>query len=242
MKKIIVLSIACVLGLLASNAQIQLGISGGVDYSTVNVNLEYQNVIGIQGIKAYHFGIVSKYEVKENFYLTADLLFSRKGFMYSNSQILPQMPNFSDSLTDFKITMDYIEIPILMEFKVRFEKINILFGIGPYLSYGIGGKINLDINSPSTDINYSEKIRWSKYDSDLNNIGESIVYNYGYSQIKRFDYGTTIRFGAEINSIVLNVEYKRGLTNLMWEYKKNEKMNTQSIGLSLIYMFNLTKQ
>lgn len=236
MKKNFFLGIICVLGFLSSNAQIQLGITGGVDYSSMNTRLEYQNVLGIKGTSSYHFGIASKYSVKENFYLAADLLFSKKGFRQSNRQY------FRDSLTNFNVSLYYIELPILMEFKAKFEKVNILFGIGPYISYGIGGNVKLDINSLSTDLNYSEKIRWSKYYSDPNNIGERIVYDYGYSKIKRLDYGAAIRFGVEFNSFILNAEYKYGLANLMWEFRKYERMNNQSIGLSLVYLLKAKKQ
>ena len=241
MKKIIILSIICILAFLSLNAQIELGICGGADYTTMNIKLEYQNFLGIQGIPAYHFGIVSKYAIKENFYITTDLLLSKKGFTHSNSQIISQISGLSDSITDFKVSLYFIEIPVLAEFKVKFEKMNVLFGIGPYISYGINGKVSLDINSVSTDLNYSEKVRWSKYNVNTDNIGESIVHDYGYSQIKRFDYGTSIRFGVEYNSIILNAEYKYGLANLMWEFRKYEIINTQTIGLSLIYIFNLIK-
>jgi hypothetical protein len=241
MKKIIILSIVCRLAFLSLNAQIELGVCGGADYTTMNIKLDYQNVLGIQGIPAYHFGIVSKYLIRENLYLTTDLSLAKKGFTHSNSQNISTISSFRDSLTDFKVSLYFIEIPILTEFKAKFEKMNVLFAVGPYISYGIVGKVSLEINSRSTDINYSENIRWSKYNYNINNIGESIVYNYGYSRIKRFDYGTTIRFGVEFNSIILNAEYKYGLANLMWEYRKYERMNTQNIGLSLIYLFNLMK-
>ena len=236
MKKKFILGIVCLLGFLSSNAQIQLGVTGGADYSTMNVRLESQNVLGVKGTPSYHFGVTSKYSVNENFYLAADLLFSKKGFKQSDRQYGP------DNLTNFDVSLYYIELPVLMEFKVKFKKMNVLFGIGPYVSYGIGGNVKLDIISSSTNLSYSEKIRWDKYYSDPTNIGERIVYDYGYSKIKRLDYGAVTRFGIEFNSFILSAEYKYGIANLMWEFRKYERMNNQSIGLSLVYLLKTKKQ
>jgi len=242
MKKKFIFGIACVLGFLSSNAQIQLGVTGGVDYSTMSIRREYQNDLGVKGTSSYHFGITSKYSVNENFYLAADLLFSKKGFKQSNSQFAPQSNSAVDSLTNFDVSLYYIELPVLMEFKVKFKKMNVLFGIGPYVSYGIGGNVKLDITSSSTNLSYAEKIRWDKYYSDPTNIGERIVYDYGYSKIKRLDYGAVTRFGIEFNSFILSAEYKYGIANLMWEFRKYERMNNQSIGLSLVYLLKTKKQ
>ena len=236
MKKKFILGIVCALGFLSSNAQIQLGVTGGADYTTMNVRSEFQNVLGVKGTSSYHFGIASKYSVNENVCLAADLLFAKKGFQQSDRQY------GTDSLTNFDVSLYYIELPVLMEFKVKFKKMNVLFGIGPYVSYGIGGNVKLDITSPSTNLSYTEKIRWDKYNSDPTNVGESIVYDYGYSKIKRLDYGVVTRFGIEFNSFILSAEYKYGIANLMWEFRKYERMNNQSIGLSLVYLLKAKKQ
>ncbi|MBN2523261.1 MAG: outer membrane beta-barrel protein, partial [Bacteroidales bacterium] len=117
---------------------------------------------------------------------------------------------------------------------------DVLFGLGPYFSYGVGGKINLNINSASADINYTEDIRWSKYDGFLAEGGERIIYEYQYSQMKRFDYGATLKFGVRYKSIILSAKYNYGLANLMWEYRKYQKINNHNFDLSISYMFDFT--
>jgi hypothetical protein len=239
LKRTILFCFLCVFGFLSINAQIKPYITGGIDFATINTSSEYNNDFGILATPGYHFGIEFKHKLKENFNLNAGLLFSKKGFKQSWSQPLFISLESVDSVTTLNVSSYYLELPIIMEFRAKFEKMNILFGIGPYFAYGIGGKVNLDINSPSTNYNYSEKIRWSKYVilPGNSNFGENLVYDYGYSQIKRFDYGADIRLGVEFKSITLNAEYKYGLANLMWEYRKHEKLNNQSIGLSVAYTF-----
>jgi hypothetical protein len=251
MKKIVLISIVCAFLFGSLKAQIKLGISGGLDYASMNVKFQYLSDFGIKGIPAYHFGLTTVHPIKENLFITADLLFSKKGFIQSISQHYAHpWSGFSDSLTEFKVPLYYIELPILMEFKVKFEKINIFFGFGPYIEYGIDGKVTLNIQSTmkapgythSTSLNYSENVHWNKYPFNSNNFGKIIVDDYGYTKIRRFDYGSTVRFGIGFSSFILNAECKYGFANLMWTYRKYEKMNNRSLGLSLVYFFHSKKQ
>jgi hypothetical protein len=242
MKNSIILFVLGILGYLTSNAQLKIGFTGGIDYSKMIIHREYQDDFGIQGIPGYHFGLATKYQVGKNVSLMTDFLFAKKGFSQPTSQAMLDKDRLSYNVSDVNVSLYYIEIPVLTEFKVEFEKMNVLFGIGPYISYGIDGDINMDIKSASSSINYSDKIRWSKSNGMGSDINESIVDNLGYSQIKRFDYGPIVRFGIEYNSFIVNAEFQYGLANLMWEYRQQERMNNQSLGLSFKYLFNLNKQ
>ena len=242
MKHSIILFTILIFGSLTSNAQLKIGITGGIDYSKTSIHRLYQDDFGIQGIAAYHFGFASEYKVNENVYFTADLLFDKKGFTQPISQETYGNDFLKHNVSDINVSVNYIEIPILSEFKVKFKKMNVLFGIGPYIAYGIGGKINLDIESGSASINFSDKIYWSKFDWMRSaTLNESIVYNLGQSKIQRFDYGPVVRFGIEYNSFVVSAEYQYGLANLMYEWSKYESMHNQGLGLSVKYLFSLKK-
>lgn len=233
MKTKIVFLVICIFCIISSNAQIRFGIQGGLDYSTMNVELKYQDNSGIKGLLSYHFGLISDYRINDNFFLKTDFLLSKKGF---NQEI-----NDLDSITKFRVTPYYVEVTVLSEFKLKVQKIHMLLGLGPYFSYGIFGNVNLDIKSNTNDINYSEDIRWSKYDNYMLPESKEIVYNYGYSKIKRFDYGASVEFGLEYEALIFSIRYSYGLANLMWEYYTDEKMSNQNIGISLAYLFNFKK-
>jgi len=233
MKTKIALLVICIFGIMSLNAQTRFGVRGGIDYSTMNVKLKYQNDSGIKGLLSYHLGLISDYRINDNFFLTTSLLLSKKGF---NQEI-----DDLDSITKFRVTPYYIEVPVLGEYKLKVNRMNMLFGFGPYFSYGIFGSVDLDIKSNTIDINYSENIRWSKYGDLFLIESEKIVYSYGYSKIKRIDYGVSFEFGLEYESLILSIRYSYGLANLMWEYYTNEKMSNQNIGISLNYMFSSKK-
>ncbi|HEY3370680.1 MAG TPA: outer membrane beta-barrel protein [Prolixibacteraceae bacterium] len=241
MKKSIILSILGILGFLSSNAQFKIGLTGGVDFPKMSVRREYQNDFRIMVNPGFHVGLASRCQVSENLSIATDLILSRKGLSQSFHEIGFPIGGITDSVKNIDVSLYYIEMPVLMEFKARFEKMNVLFGIGPYVAYGLKGAVDLDIYARSGDIHYSEDVRWSKYNAFTGNMGERVVYESGYSQIKRLDYGPALRFGVEFNSLVLSAEFKYGLANLMWEYRADERMNNQTLGLSARYLFNFKK-
>ena len=243
MKQCLIFLAFLILGTFSSNAQLKFGITGGIDYSKTNIHRYYQDDFGILGKAAYHFGLSAEYQVNEKVYFTADLLFAKRGFSQPNSQETTGNDFLTHRVSDINVSVNYIEIPVLSEFKVKFDQMNVLFGVGPYIAYGIGGKINLNIESGSNTANFSDKIYWSKFDWIRNaNLNESIVYNLGQANIQRFDYGPVVRFGIEYNSFALNAEYQYGIANLMYEWSKYESMHNQSLGLSVKYLFSLKKQ
>lgn len=228
MKSKIAFLVICIFGIMSLNAQIRFGVRGGIDYSSMNVKFNYQNDSGIKGLLSYNIGLISDFKIKENLFLTTGLLLSKKGFTQEIENL--------DSITKFKVSPCYIEVPLLGEYKLKVHKLKMIFGFGPYFSYGIFGSVDLDIKSNTIDINYSENIRWSKYGYLLLTENEQIVYNFRYSQIKRVDYGISFAFGLEYEPLILSIRYSYGLANIMWEYSSNEKMSNQSIGISVTYM------
>lgn len=242
MKQCLIFLCILILASLTSKAQLKLGITGGIDYSKTNIHRLYQDDFGILGKATYHFGLSSEYKVNENVYLTTDLLFTQKGFTQPTSQATTGNDFLMHNVSDINVSVNYIEIPVLSEFKVNFDKMNVFFGVGPYIAYGIDGKIKLNIESGSNIYKFTDKIYWSKYDWIRNpDLNKSIVYNLGQANIQRFDYGPVVRFGIEYKSLKVNAEYKYGLANVMYEWSKYESMHNESLGLSVKYLFNLKK-
>jgi hypothetical protein len=237
MKKLIISTSIGISLSVSTFAQLSLGISCGYDYSTMNVKLNSEKSFGIKGVPAYHIGLDVKHPVNQNFSLASGIYLLKKGF---NQKITNHLV-LSDSTTKFNVSMYCLEVPVLAEFKSSFEKFNVLFGVGPYFSYALGGKIGLNVKSPSNTINYEEDLPFSK-NFDMNPTAEeNIINESGYGGLKRFDYGAMVRLGVQYKSVILSAEYKYGIKNLMWEYGMNEKINTQSLGLSMTYLFSLSK-
>ena len=237
MKRSLLICLVCVFGFNSINAQIEPGITGGIDLTSINLKREYPSALNIQGTLGYHIGLDLRLPIVENLNLNTGLLLTKTGFKQILSYPFRSSLAEYDSVITFNVSAYNIEVPILLEFKAKFEKMNILFGIGPYVSYGLFGKVNLDIQSLSTDINYSENIRWKPYYEPSEELGKQLIYQSGYSQIKRLDYGAMIKFGIQFKTLTINAEYKYGIANRMSAYGLHEKMNNQSLGIGLTYQF-----
>lgn len=239
MKQSIILFAILFCGSLISNAQLKIGITGGIDYSKTSIRRLYQSDFGIQGKPTYHFGLTSEYKLTDKVFLATDLLFSKKGFKQPTVQEVTANDPQVYKVSYVDVSVDYLEMPVIPEFKVKFEKMNVLFGVGPYVAYGIGGKIKMNIESGTSMSSYSTNIFWKKSDwIRSNDLNKSIAYNLGQANIQHFDYGSVVRMGIEIHSITVNAEYQYGLSNLMYEWSINESMHNQRLGLSVKYTFN----
>jgi len=222
---------------IAAQAQFKIGITGGIDYTKLNIHRSTASDYGIQGKAAYRAGLATELKLNERVYLTADLLFSKKGFQQSVEQETTGKDHLAYLVSDVDVSINYIEMPVVPEFKVGFKKMNVLFGVGPYLAYGFGGKFEGDIHSGSTVTHFNEDFYWSKSswrpDEEPTKV---LVENLHQSNIKRFDFGSVVRFGVEFKKFSINAEYQYGVPNLFCEWRKYESIHTQRLGLSLKYL------
>lgn len=180
MKISLILLIIVLLAGFNSSAQLKFGLTGGIDYSKTNIHRLYRSDFGIEGKATFHFGLTSEYKLSEKVFLATDLLFSRKGFKQPTVQEVTANDPQPYKVSDVDVTVDYIEMPVIPEFKVNFEKMNVLFGVGPYIAYGIGGKINMNIASGTNTNNFSTNIFWKKYNEIENgDLNKRIAYNLG---------------------------------------------------------------
>jgi hypothetical protein len=241
MKKILSLISICAFGFISLNAQIKPALTGGIDFTSMNLKLSNPNDLCVYGTLGYHFGLDLKVPIKENINFSTGLTFSKKGFKQTFHDPYRSSTLDYDSITNISANYYYLEVPLLIEFKAKLDKINMNFAVGPYVAFGIGGNANVDINSYYSDYTYSEKVLWKSYYAEPTEIGPQLIYDYRYTQIKRLDYGMMVRFGAEFKAFTLSAEYKYGLANIMSAYSKGEKMKNHSLGLSLTYRFNPQK-
>ena len=90
----------------------------------------------------------------------------------------------------YSVGLSYLEIPILIKYGVQVSNdIALLPYIGPYFSYGVGGKY--------------------KYESD--NI---VLKDSSYDYLKHFDMGFKIGCGAEYNKLYAELGYAFGVVNI----------------------------
>jgi hypothetical protein len=228
MKRLIVLC-AIIYFTSLSYGQILIGLSAGTTLSSMSVERRDLSTFKIKPIFGFNFNLITEYKINQNFSLYSGLSLSQKGFKQSIRYFY--RPDV-DSTAEMISKLNYLEIPVYLKFNTSLNKINFFYGIGPYFSLGIKGKVTSNITG-RTNASYTDEITWDKkmyFQSDL-------VEEYGYTNIKRFDIGVGNLIGINYNTLVFTLSYQYSLRNIMWEYYQDEKMSNSSLALSLGYRF-----
>lgn len=216
--KVVAIISACLLGTFISQAQ--SGKAGGTTFG-VRAGVNFQNLNGedIAGndldnkIKVgFHVGVNAEIPLADEFYLQPGVLFSTKGAK-------------ADDADDTKINIGYIEVPVNFLYKPELGDGKLLLGVGPYVGFGVGGKIKS--NDGDVDL---------KFDSEAEPAE-------AYRTLKRFDFGGNLLFGYEFsNRFSAQLNAQLGLANIMPDVRGvgdlgDAKIKNTGFGISLGYRF-----
>ena len=230
MKKSIIF-LALLSSTLLSSGQISIGLSAGSNLATTSISLRDLSTFKINPSFGFNVNLIVEYNLNPTFSLWSGLSISQKGF---NQHIKYFYRPDVDSTADMTSKLTYLEIPIYLKFNTKINESNFFYGVGPYISYGLKGKITTEITGRNNST-YVDIIKWDKSTDYLTS---DLVESYGYSKIKRFDFGIGTVVGYKYKNFMVTASYKFGLHNFMWEYSQDEKMSNSCLSLSVGYFFN----
>lgn len=201
MKKFITL-IACFSAFaFTGNSQITFGPMAGLNMSNISgmANSKMKMGFHIGGVAKMNFG---------NFYVMPGVLFSGKGTKQEVSAL-----NLNLKTTT---SVSYLEIPINVGYSFGESGFSII--AGPYLGFGIGGKIKAEAGGASA----SENI---KFGSDAN------------SDMKGMDFGVNVGAMYQLPmNLFVKAQYGIGLSDLA-PVSGGTKFNNSNIQISVGYLF-----
>jgi hypothetical protein len=229
MKKSIIFGLI-ICSTILSYGQLSVGISTGTNLSRMSVSLRDLSTFKINPTFGYNANLMVDYKINPSLSLSTGLSISRKGFNQHIKYFY--MPGL-DTTADMTSKLTYLELPIYLKFNTTINQISVFYGFGPYVAYGLYGKVTTEITGRMTE-NLVDKVKWDKsrdYHSDLLN-------TYGYSNLKRFDFGVGTLIGLKYKNVIISASYQYGLKNLMWEFFQDEKMSNSSLSLSVGYFFD----
>jgi hypothetical protein len=188
------------------------GIRGGVNFQNLNGKDASGDKLENKLKAGFHLGVDAAISVAPDFYIQPGVLFSTKGAKSEDG--------------DTKINLSYIEVPINLLYRPLLGTGKLILGFGPYVAFGIGGKVDED-GGDKTDIKFASKITPAEALSD--------------PYMKRFDAGANIFFGYEFsNRVFTQINAQLGLVNINPEIEgvddKSTLKNT-GFGLSVGYRF-----
>jgi len=197
--------------LTASYAQAQLKFGPRVGLNLTNVYQEDENgkMKSLDWKPGFQIGAVAEYAFwNDEIYFQPGILFSQQGMKAETSLL--------GSKVKLTWNLNYIQIPINLVVKVEQGDNAVFLQAGPYLGFGIGGKVEAESGGKSA----SEKIKFgSSTDADF----------------KAFDFGLGAGVGFQFGNMQAGLGLNYGLVNL----GTNAKVKNLGLNLTLTYLFGI---
>lgn len=170
------------------------------------------------GYNGYHVGVNVQIPVITKILLQPGLLISQK---MTRDQMI-------SSTLDYRIS--YIEFPLNFVYKASSGIGHFMFGLGPYISYGVSGKAIYDDNSKKT-------ISKIEFKNEINANDPSNVY-----YMRPFDAGGNLFLGYELaEGFFMQLNIELGLVNIHPEDNRfpddNSNVKNSGFGISAGYRF-----
>lgn len=185
------------------------GVRGGVNFFNITGKDANDNKLNNDVKTGYHVGLNAEIPVGTGSYIQPGVLYSQKGAQFNNN-------------TSLKLT--YIEVPVNFIYKPVLGAGRMLLGFGPYVGFGLGGKLK-DAADKEHDVEFTKE-----YEASI-----------AKPQYKGIDGGANFLAGYELNSnISVQLNAQLGLTELTPENLpaagKTKQHNT-GFGVSVGYRF-----
>ncbi len=200
---------------------VSFGVRAGFDLTNLNGKDDNGNKLTNKLQPGFNIGVNAEIPIADEFYIQPNILFSKKGGK-NETTILGQTITAKTSLS-------YLSIPIHFLYKGGLGDQQVLLGFGPYVAFGVGGKVKVSGNNTSTTT--TVKFKNTVPSSPGNNAyvkpldaGASLFAGYGFTE------NISVQLNAQLG--LVNIESKvNGASN-----DKSTLKNT-SFGLSLGYRF-----
>ncbi|HEY3404249.1 MAG TPA: porin family protein [Ohtaekwangia sp.] len=230
--------------------QVLVGATAGGNLSWMSFNdSDIKDLYDIKPVIGYHFGGHVAFRVQKRFFLHTSLIYSTKGVVMEGDR---DDYEIEQNLIKFSMRLNYIEMPILynayFKGKIGTKVFKYSIGIGPNVSYWLGGKGTVD-NSDIIEFGGEKdfKIAFNK-DRTEGKEGEMVVENPNRIQLG-INLGASFMFEPAPNrEIFLTVRYEfghsylsRGSTGTFATtyYEYPLESTNQGFRLSLSYMIDL---
>lgn len=186
------------------------GLKTGLNISDFSKHEYANNKLG------YNIGMTVEYKLPNNFYLFSGLELTTKGAKYNElfyeNNYGSSAYGYGDGAIEYiryfkiksKMNAVYFQIPVSFGYKVEIAtNIKVIFRVGPYISYGIGGKYKIDCSYVDSKGNFLESAKESNYDADFFNKGT-----------QKSDMGINIGTGIEFKKISMEFGCEHGVTKI----------------------------
>ena len=211
MKKTVLIILVSVLVASSVQSQVSLGVRAGYNMTNVYQKYEKRSITGLLEWKSgFQIGVLADCALLDDLSVQPGIIFTQQG-MKGNAPL-------DGAITKFTFNMNYFQIPVNIQYKRDTGDLIKIFQAGPYLGYGIGGKMKGENTINGKKEKISEKI---KFGTDRD------------TELKAFDFGLGLGVGIEVDNFQGGIAYNFGLVRLI----QNEKIKNLCMTFTITYLF-----
>ena len=143
----------------------------------------------------FHVGVGADFELAPNLAIQSGLFFSTKGTKVEEDFEIEEFEIINGEVT---VNANFLQLPLHVAYKIDVTPgTRVVLHAGPYIAYGIAGKTKVEASAGGV----SESDEVDTFGSDG-------------LDLKPFDSGLGLGVGAEFGSILLDLGWDMGLTNI----------------------------
>ncbi|CAN5791342.1 porin family protein [soil metagenome] len=179
------------------------GVRAGVGLQNITGKDENGRKLDYKLTPAVNAGVNVEIPLVKDFYLQPGVLISTRGAKYSDNKTL---------------NLVYLEVPVNFVYKPALGMGHLIAGFGPYVDFGLGGKIKYGGETPDQDIHFTN-----------NPTNESSFY-------RRVGAGANLLFGYEFkNKLSFQLNTQLGLTDINPKYDNvvTSKAVSKNVGFGI---------
>lgn len=203
---------------IGSFAQLRLGVKGGFEMAKFfdkGSNQQYFNLSNINTIQA---GIIAEKDMSDYFFFQSGIGYIQKGGF-------KQFTGLANSGTTSTLKVDYIQIPVNIEYKESINKhIKGMVSVGFYGAAGISGTEKGYDQTMTGTVSIDRKVQFSNAADYVNN--ETVV--------KPLDFGYDLSAGVEYKKFQFTVDFSRGFKSI-YPFGTTNFAN-QTLGAEVAYL------
>ncbi|GAB3009055.1 hypothetical protein GCM10027051_07250 [Niabella terrae] len=218
-----------------AQAQVDVGIRAGLNLNNVSSKDGDGDRADTKINPGFHAGLTFDIPIADEFYIQPAALYSMKGFKTTSDASIGGF-NYDGEV---RWNASYIEVPVNFLYKPALGMGHLLLGAGPYVGYGLGGKVssdnNIDWGNGEANSSDHAKLEFLNDNNDFSGDDDKVPY------AKPFDYGANLLAGYEFaNKFSVQLNAQLGLADIQPDNDGNKQdgsLRNVNFGVSVGYKF-----
>lgn len=199
------------------------GIKGGLNLAKMLAKDDDENMSDeFKMNPGFLVGLTAEFPVAENTSFETGLFISTKGFRMNEEDTY----NGTTYTFKSKANLLYLDIPLMAKAYFDAGPSKIYGAFGPYIGYGLSGKIKSEMKGGGETETEEEDVEWGS--------GED-------NNLKRLDYGLMVGVGIEVSSLQIGLNYSLGVANIASTTENGSKANNRVLSITVGFKLPTSK-